>query len=350
MRVYPVVSVELKSQVGSRNFNPLSSPPSLSAIINDLYVSRSFNQIARFYDYFHDSGDLSSWMHDRPKGNSEIVTFEGNVKDICVVVPTISSSSDFAKRILKETFRGLTVIFVESGRSNPFFNFSHNCNTGFREALERFDPEWIIYSNDDMVLLDQPDRLVQQLSVDEIRSKDFVFSGYPSRYHSYVSNFVRPNILNNLLNPFRDDEERTIRKVEERVQIEYLPVWTGNSSVLELLSHMILHRSLGKIINIGSFGIFNSKFVREVKGVVFDETFVNGLEDVDFSMRILRDKLNVGFIKYRIGDVVGGSSTKGEVRFLQLLANYAYFNRKYPIWNVQDIIGQAKKVYGFPLA
>ena len=83
--------------------------------------------------------------------------------------------------------------------------------------------------------------------------------------------------------------------------------------------------------------------------MVFDETFVNGLEDVDFSMRVLRDKLNVGFIKYRIDDVVGGSSTKGNARFLQLLADYAYFNLKYPIRKVQDITGQAKRVYGFPL-
>lgn len=344
------MSVELKSQVEFRNFNPLSTPPSLSAMINNLYVSNAFDQITRSYDYFLDSDKLCKWMQNRPKGNSEIVTFEGSVKDICVVVPTISSSSDFAKRILKETFRGLTIIFVESGRSNPFFNFSHNCNTGIQEALDGFDPEWIIYSNDDMVPVDQSEMIAQQLSVDAIQSKDFIFSGYPSRYHSYVSTFVRPNILNDLLNPFRDDEQIIIRKKERCFQIEYLPVWAGNSSALELLSLSILHRSLGKIINIGSFGIFNSKFVRKAKGVVFDETFVNGLEDVDFSMRILREKLNVGFIKYRIDDVVGGSSTKGKVRFLQLLADYAYFNRKYPIGKLHEIIARVKEVYGFPLS
>lgn len=342
------MNVELKTHIKPQELEMQLFSPMLDVMINELYSSNSFEHIKLFYEYFQNSSDLFKWMFERPKGINTIVTVKGKTDNICVVIPTVSSTSDFAKRILNEAFKDLTVIFVESGLSNPFFNFSHNCNVGFQETIERFDPEWIIYSNDDMLPVNRTEELLRQLSGNEIYLKDFVFAGYPSRYHSYVSNFIKPNIFNNLLNSFRKYEEKMIKKEEKHLRIEYLPVWNGGSSSFELLSHKILHKSLGKIINIGSFGIFNSKFIKRVKGMVFDETFINGLEDVDFSIRILQEKLDVGFIKFKIDDVVGGSSARGSARFLQLLADYAYFNHKYPLDRVRGIIGQAENVYGFP--
>jgi len=71
---------------------------------------------------------------------------------------------------------------------------------------------------------------------------------------------------------------------------------------------------------------------------MFDETFVNGGEDLDLSLSIKSRGNKIEFISYRIGDYLGSSlgkntpegirNLKGTPRRLRDIANMSYFNYK----------------------
>ncbi|MEM3191795.1 MAG: hypothetical protein QW292_06845 [Candidatus Parvarchaeota archaeon] len=81
--------------------------------------------------------------------------------------------------------------------------------------------------------------------------------------------------------------------------------------------------------NVGAVAIFSGKFAKENNGSIFDETYINGIEDVDFSLRATNSKVELFTINYRIGTYIGatlGGFTSN--RTLREIANLAYFNYK----------------------
>jgi len=117
--------------------------------LNNLFMSNDPKDILRFYDYFENRDQLIKWMKERPKGNYRIVEFNNEENDIIVVIPTMDINGKFAKTCRDEIFKGLHIIFVESGMGNYYFNYAHNCNAGIKKAME-YNPKWIILLNDDM--------------------------------------------------------------------------------------------------------------------------------------------------------------------------------------------------------
>ncbi|MEM3860085.1 MAG: hypothetical protein QW478_11905 [Candidatus Micrarchaeaceae archaeon] len=82
-------------------------------------------------------------MKERPKGRAEIIEVEGD-KEIIVVIPTADFNGKYAKECRENIFKGLHIIFVESGfPKDPYFNYAHNCNVGIKKAME-YNPKWIV--------------------------------------------------------------------------------------------------------------------------------------------------------------------------------------------------------------
>ena len=64
--------------------------------------------------------------------------------------------------------------------------------------------------------------------------------------------------------------------------------------------------------------------------VVFDEIYINGMEDIDLSMRINKDfSQNVNFINYEINSLSGTTIGVGEFRVLRDILNKLYFQEKF---------------------
>ncbi len=315
------------------NYKPADAE--LSDVRNNLYLSDNEHEILKFYDSFGSVTDLVSWMRNRPKSVANIVRVKGKTDDIAVVIPTISANGDFAKTCLK-IFDGFELIFVESGPGDRYFNFAHNCNVGFKYVLDNLSPSWIVYSNDDMYSIDPPLTLEKELW--KIGGNtSVVFAGMSAHYHSYVSRFLHPSYTHYILSRIIGGSMRITADIQRKFNIDYLPVWSGNASLKGKISGKILQREVASVINSGSFGIFNYEYVKKVSGNVYDDTFLSGLEDIDLSVRIASEGTVYSFINYRIGDLVGMSSSGGVVRYLKNMANYAYLNAKHPLSSVRGM-------------
>jgi hypothetical protein len=89
-------------------------------------MSNDPGDILRFYDFFESRDQLIKWMRERPKGNYRIVEFNKENNDIIVVIPTMDVNVKLAKTCREEIFKGLHIIFVESGVGNYYFNYAYN--------------------------------------------------------------------------------------------------------------------------------------------------------------------------------------------------------------------------------
>ena len=130
---------------------------------NSFFMSNDPKKILEFYDHFKNREELIRWMKERPHGATYIHEVEGD-KDIVVVIPTSDFNGKFAKTCRNEIFKGLHMIFVESGGIGDFyFNYAHNCNAGIKKALE-YNPKWIILSNDDIEKIHPIELLIKELN------------------------------------------------------------------------------------------------------------------------------------------------------------------------------------------
>ena len=135
---------------------------SLTTLKNDLFYSKDPKKLLQFYSTFSNAESIIDWLENRPKGRTKIIEVEGD-KDCIVVIPTANHNNEYSQKCRDEIFKGMHIIFVESGNySDPFFSFSHSCNVGLKKALE-YSPTFIVWSNDDMLEHDDSERLKSEL-------------------------------------------------------------------------------------------------------------------------------------------------------------------------------------------
>lgn len=298
---------------------------SLVGYFNDLFTSNDPNDIIEFYNSFKSHNQLIKWMKERPKGVSYIHEVEGR-KDIIVVITTADFNGKYAKACRDEIFKGLHMIFVESGVGNFYFNYAHNCNVGIKKALE-YNPKWIILSNDDMYKIDDLNILSKELSYIDNTKYMSVFTK-PSRYHSYNTCVGKKRFLltdiayliyhlkgRSLLN------WRIVRKIATKQNYD-LRWWLGPRS--RVLGKLFLSNTYFFIMT-SSFAILSSKFCKN-KIDVFNETYQNGEEDWELSIEL--SKFERAIIDYKIGDIIGGTLENGLKRGIRDLVNTVYFNER----------------------
>lgn len=290
--------------------------------LNSLYNGSTISDFYRFYSSFSNHEELIDWMEKRPKGNPRPVTINGN-KDIVVIIPTMNINSKFAENCRKDIYKGLQMIFVESGH-DEFFNYSHSLNIGYKEAL-KYDPKWIIFSNDDMYSIDKSIKLTKQLHLLDHNKTDVVYTDPPGDYHSYLVKIGESSIYRELSYNFS-------KNLKEKLKMEHIfkkQLLLKYQAIEAKFPFGILIKGKTQIFNIGSFSIFSNNFIIKFLGDLFDENYINGYEDLDLSIRLNKLTMKKAFINYRIGDLRGMSLGKfTSDRTYRSLVNISYFNYK----------------------
>ena len=298
---------------------------------NSRFTSNNPDKIIEFYESFENRDDLIEWMKERPKGVANIYEVDGD-NEITVVITTADFNGKYAKECKENIFKGLRMIFVESGGEGDFyFNYAHNCNVGIRKAME-YTPKWVVVSNDDMIMIDDKDVLSNKLSAID-QEKIMVVFTKPTIYHSYpISVGKKRPIITDFALLFYGLKHKSERdfKLENKIKRRFKVKWIkgpGN----RVLSRVLLKNSRIFLLT-SSFAIFSSYLLLRERNEIFDETYINGWEDFDLSMGMSIKNLRHQIIDYRIYDQIGStlSRTREEKwnRLLRNVVNQAYLDYK----------------------
>lgn len=305
---------------------------SLADYKNNYFMSKHPDKVLEFYSSFSSRVELINWMKERPEGISELIEVKGR-SDIVVVIPTSDFNGKYAKECRENIFKGLHIIFVESGGVEDFyFNSAHNVNLGINKAFE-YNPKWIVFSGDDMIKESPVENLIQMLNNLNPNNIDVVFT-LPRLYHStpmslYIPNRLFPIIvyLLGLLFSRYYYIYQTYKTLKKFNKITYFPVRTYNINVIKKIGTLLLFKTKIKFLNVLSFGIFSSKFL-QTQGKLFDELYINEMDDTDLSINI---KTKANFLisdGYQINEYIGSTLGTGPLRTLRVVPSFVYFSAK----------------------
>ena len=293
---------------------------------NNLFTSNDPKKIMEFYDGFDNRDQLIQWMRERPKGVSYIREFDGD-KDIIVVIPTADYNGKYARECRENIFKGLHIIFVESGgRDDFYFNYAHNCNLGIKKAME-YNPKWIVLSNDDMYKRDEVDVLINELkNTDNSKImmcyvKLIEATNRVAKQQGIIGSNFR--IIRILLSYVIPDLRKKIL-IEKKLKIFY-------ARYLNNFVNRLYIKKLFYFYGFGPIGIFSSYFIKQRPNFkLFDETFINASEDVDLSIETSQmvSEGKVNFLNYKIGSFRGSSLGRSIARGFRDESSAAYFNYK----------------------
>jgi hypothetical protein len=267
-------------------------------------------------------------MKERPKGNYRIVEFNNDENDIIVVILTMDVNGKFAKTCRDEIFKGLHIIFVESGIGNYYFNYAHNCNAGIKKAME-YNPKWIVVSNDDMYKIDDVSILIKELNNLNTIKTDVVFI-QPFGNHTYIRiiGLKRIFIYETIIKLYWINKKMSfVYKILKFTNKKF------NIKICWIDSKYTISRFFIKkrkyILMFGDFLIINSNFIKNNQINIFDEIYINAHEDMDFSYKFIKNKINTKFINFKIGSLGGMSLGKDYGRWLRIVPGDVYFQYKY---------------------
>ncbi|QXJ28643.1 hypothetical protein J5U23_01512 [Saccharolobus shibatae B12] len=328
---------------------------------DELYYSNDPRNVLRFYETFDSAEELINWMRARPKANVSIHEVEGDT-DIVIVIPTANVSSDYVKIDL-DVYKGFHVIFCES--SGRYFNYAHSVNICVKEAM-KYNPEWVIFSNDDIYKIDEPYILRNQLKkldyndVSAILPSDRNYQFHYSELRILKPTFIkgyRSFLLGSLSLIYDEILRKSVKgnnmslilllaraqiyytKLLRRFNLPYVDLRVVDKTLTYKIRD-IIEKLLNEYINsftikkFGDFGGFSRAFLNRNNGVNFDETFINGVENYDLSFKLMIEKVPVKIIRYRKGSYKGrslgvGINNRGISRNFRNFANYMYFAYKH---------------------
>jgi len=283
---------------------------------NSLFMSNDPKKITEFYDGFENRDQLIEWMKERPKGASYIHEVEGD-KDIIVVIPTVDFNGKYARECRENIFKGLHIIFVESGTGNYYFNYDHNCNVGIMKAME-YNPKWVVVSNDDMYKIDSLQSLKDIILTVNPEDVDALFAAQKD-YITTISQLSERRILFKLLIGI------TIRKLNWNNLERKFKIKLKGAPLKGF--YALLYKKGINFLNFVSFVILSYEFIRKRQGCAFDETYINGAEDTDLSLE-LHFNNRVSLIQYKIGALRGSTLGMNEIRRYKEIPSNAYLNYK----------------------
>jgi len=216
----------------------------------------------------------------------------------------------------------LHMIFVESGEiPDPYFNYAHNCNLGIKKAME-YNPKWIVLSNDDMVKEDAIERLSSILLKLNNEEEIVVHTLKSGKYHSRDALISTRTIRRKIVLSMMGKLERIRMSLESRFDVKYI---VGSS----LGFYRFLYSPILRVEYPGSFTIISSALIKRMNGIFFDETFINGAEDIDIAILLKQKGTKVEYVDYKIGDIIGGTVGPYDiVRRTRDLVNTCYLNTK----------------------
>ncbi|WP_084272640.1 glycosyltransferase family 2 protein [Picrophilus oshimae] len=101
-----------------------------------------------------------------------------------------------------------------------------------------------------------------------------------------------------------------------------------SSSIMKFINGI---RSEYQIINVGDFSIFSKALLKQLNYKPWDDTYIHGYEDIDLSLRLLKEGIynSASFLNYDIGSMESATAGRSKLRSLRDIANKAYFNLKF---------------------
>lgn len=308
----------------SRKKTPLNSEInslffSLVDYRNNYFISDETAEIIKFYNGFENRDQLVQWMKERPKGIANIIEVDGD-KEVIVVIPTADFNGNYAKNCRENIFKGLHIIFVESGEvPDPYFNYAHNCNVGIKKAMV-YNPNWVVISNDDMQKIDDIRKLLGKLN--RVENKiGFVAFADKSFHHTKPELLVPVNMFVYFYY-LKNKSFRILNYLIKYFDIKYVVT-------TDKLVKRVFFKKIASILELNDFAIFSADIIEENKFSIFDEIFINHFEDTDLSLRISYEKKKTLITNFKIGSIEGGTFGKDSGRYLRSIASLAYFTSKY---------------------
>jgi len=291
-----------------------------------LFFSKKKEDILSFYNHIDSYEGLLAFLQNLPK--PAIKTYIGNAdqpNDIILVIPTPDiNNKDVIK--IKSYFKNFKIIFSVS--SGSYFNFSRSMNTGIKEAL-RLNPSWIILSNLDIepafntdIMREFLNDSVEDVIVPRIVSKE-------GREQQLVCNyrFSDSSIIYKLFNlsflmrffPVYLRGQFYINKINisKNMPIRFIQINKKLGQDSNIKSYIIdsLFRSRLCYLNVQPFSIIRSYVFKEN---LFDETFFNGGEDTELSIRLMRNGYSFMYCpKFTIIRDMGKYLGNSEIRLLR---------------------------------
>lgn len=300
---------------------------------NSYFSSDDPEKILEFYNGFDNREQLIMWMRERPKGYSNINEIEGE-KDIVVVIPTSDFNGKYAIECRETIFKGLYIIFVESGGKRDFyFNIAHNVNIGIQKAME-CKPKWIVIAGDDMINIDPISKLIIELQKIDSKNVDVVYT-YASSYHSTPMFLGSPTqffSLSFMILKFFSKRfsyvQKTYNQMRRFNKQLLFPRYEFDTSLLYKIVNLFYFKKIETFTNILSFGILSSNFIKKCNGKVYDENYINEMEDTDLSIRIKHSMCKTAVIDFKISEYIGSSLGNGGTRTVRVVPGWTYFSYK----------------------
>ncbi len=286
---------------------------------NNLFISNDVKDIMEFYNGFENREQLIEWMKERPKGANYIHEADGD-KSVIVVIPTADFNGEYARNCRDNIFKGLHMVFVESGGIGDFyFNYAHNCNVGIKKAME-YNPKWVVVSNDDMHKIEDISILTKELSNLNADIVETVATE-PTIYHSIPAVLSKQRFSRVLLFSITRTGRSRLR-LEKKFHISFF-IHLDQRFMRFFFQEGYRH------ISITSFGIFSREFCYKKNGKIYDETYINAVEDWDVSLEVsLLNQTKSAKVNYKIGDLIGKSLGTNEARMYRNFAGYTLLNYK----------------------
>ena len=284
----------------------------------DKFMSKNPEEIVKFYDLFSDRNELIQWIKSVPK-SSPLVNFSGDREsEIAVVIPTPTVNHPLALNCQNDVFKGLKLIF--SVDNSPLFNLSRSYNIGGKALVHDQNIRWVIFSNVDMIRIEQSTKIASELN----KLKNGIKFCYAKEdgSHSYRIRIGEYTILRRAAFRLSGNTRRLRTSLENKFSIHL------NAEEQKHLLTRSFVTNKKSILNFGDFFIFSVDLLKQYRFMPFDETYLNGMEDIDLSFKLLHDLDNdqVKGIDYRIGSMESGVRGRDLNRVLRSIPSLAYFN------------------------
>jgi len=300
------------------------------------YQNLTPSNFVEFYDSFSSVSELMEFFYSRKRPSVKTMFLASDSKSsITAVIPTRSFNGLLFKELSVKLSK-INLLWVES--SGPFFNFSYAMNLGIRNAIE-MGSEFIMLSNDDV--LPMVDISTIDSSIERMKEKYDLFIPQILNSNLFISpiqSIYRQSIItahylkgNHKLKGAEIDKIRHVRMLVQGLRIysnpnimKYIilrqndPILTGHFTILSRkLKEFTLggiNKLLIRINNVQPISIVKSSLL---ESETFDESFVNGGEDVDLSVRLSLKGARVGYLTERFQHIGGYSLSNETDRILK---------------------------------
>ena len=289
--------------------------------IDKLFESKVLEKALAFYDHFNNANELLEWLKNRPKARTKIYTNAGS-PEITVVIPTKDHNGGLSKNC-KRIYRNMRIVFVES--RGEHFNLSHSYNVGIRNAM-RYNPKWIILSNDDVYKIDVLPDLAKKLFDISNHRVDVIGLEQDMKRFSRIFLLAKTRLPLKLWRHLKGGDKKIYQIGLDKFNVDYEPIY---SNLIARILNPFLRKDTIRFIpgtRFTFFTILSSDFVKKNGPCIFDELYPHDREDEDLQLRITRERCRS--IDFKIGHYRGRSLGLAGQRRLSKLISLFYLNYK----------------------